>query len=296
MPTDTLFITYGFFGSFSFGLTGVILKLGVKDQNIFYGILLRVLGSLPFLIVANLLYSPSGFLEVFFDWEVFGLVFATATLLIAIDLLLMGILKKKPVGIIAPLVGVNPIFTTVLLLLTGTAVVTPLIIGLTLLIVVGVFLVTMERTGDQKLTVDREAIGFGLVIALLMGVMLFLEIVVLGYEGVDGFSFSVVKIACLGGIGLVLYPINHTIKDTSYIATRSAVLYLTFAGFVGWALGSLLAYTAFDGGPAAILTPIIGLNPLFAVVISLVLRQENMNRTKLVGILLCVVCSILLVA
>ena len=78
-----------------------------------------------------------------------------------------------------------------------------------------------------------------------------------------------------------------------HVKTRN---YLLLAGFIGWFLGSVLVYTALNDGPIPIITPIIGLNPLFAVVISLTLGHEQMGKTKLFGVLLCVISSILLVS
>jgi drug/metabolite transporter (DMT)-like permease len=82
--------------------------------------------------------------------------------------------------------------------------------------------------------------------------------------------------------------------QSSFADTRS-VSYLFFAGFVGWVLGATLVYTSFDLGSAVTINLIIGLNPIFAVIVSLVLKMESFSKLKFIGMALCIFSSILLV-
>ena len=94
---DPYYIFLGIIGSISFGLTAVILRVGVKNQNIFYGINLRILASVPFLIILNIYINGWDFFDPYMNFKNFGLIFLIALFLLLGDLMLMHVLKKKPV-------------------------------------------------------------------------------------------------------------------------------------------------------------------------------------------------------
>ena len=83
------------------------------------------------------------------------------------------------------------------------------------------------------------------------------------------------------------------LKTTS--ANKSSTRYLLLAGFVGWVLGAILVYISFDLGSAVMINLIVGLNPIFAVTISLFLKMERFSRLKFIGMVLCIFSSILLI-
>ena len=291
-------------GSICFGFTAVILRLGVKNQDIFYGINLRILGSIPFLMILTVIIDGPNFYEPYLSLNNLTLIFTIAMFLLTGDLMLMRVLKYRPIGVIAPLIAVSPLFTILLLLFTHEANITTKIVLLTFVIVFGIGLVTYEPSTTGK-GFDLLSLSVGLFIALLWGFMLYFEIHLLQKDGVDSFSFAATKFIILGLIGFILFSIQknrdsylHHVKvnredPKEHNKTRN---YLLLAGFVGWFLGSVLVYTALNDGPVPIITPIIGLNPLFAVIISLLLGHEQMGKSKLCGVLLCVVSSIFLVS
>ena len=84
-------------------------------------------------------------------------------------------------------------------------------------------------------------------------------------------------------------------KIKGHFVNRKSIIFMIIAGLTGWVMGSILVFTAFDLGDPMIINPIIGLNPLFAVIVSLTLKHERMNKIKALGIFLCILSSIMIV-
>ncbi|MHA2203114.1 MAG: EamA family transporter [Candidatus Hodarchaeales archaeon] len=299
MADDILILVMAFGGSFCFGLTSVILKLGVENQNIFTALFIRIIGSAPFLLILNFLLFGLVFFTSFLPLDIISLVVLASMLMVAGDLILMFTLKSKPVGLVIPVAATNPLFTTLLLLITGEETVSLEILLLTFFIILGILLVTYEQpNADKNLNqiFDLHAIAAGLIIAILWGLMIFIEISILKHENIIGISYSAMKIFSLSLIVslALIFSRNLGNLQSSFADTRS-VSYLFFAGFVGWVLGATLVYTSFDLGSAVTINLIIGLNPIFAVIVSLVLKMESFSKLKFIGMALCIFSSILLV-
>ncbi|MDH5402602.1 MAG: EamA family transporter, partial [Candidatus Heimdallarchaeota archaeon] len=168
----------------------------------------------------------------------------------------------------------------------------------------GIFLVTFNKSDNEKSIlelIDFEVIFFGIFIAILWGIMQFLEIIILKTDGITGISYVSIKFTIVGSaslVGYIVILIKNKLNESSVkikFTNKRSFKYLIFAGFIAWTVGSVLVYTAFEIGRPEILTPIIGINPIFAVLVSLSLGYEKMNATKGIGITLCVLCSLLLV-
>lgn len=302
--SDAIYLLYAFIGSFSFGLTAILLKIGMEKPNIFRGMVIRGLASVPILIGLSIYSRGSRFYEVYTHFDILYLIILTSMILLLGDILLMRILSKKPVGVITPIITINPIFTTILLLITNQAVVTIEIVVLTLIIVFGVFLVTFKTTNGKfafRSSFDVEALQYGLIIAILWGIMNYLDILIVSKDDVDSVSYSTIKFFLVSIVSLTFLafngffsnkpdPITETVSSTS-----KSVKFMMMAGFTGWVAGSLFVYTAYEQGDPAKVNPIIGLNPLFAIILSIFLKHETITKVKFVGIMLCVTCSILLV-
>lgn len=298
-PLTSIFLA--FIGSFLFGLTAVILKVGTQKQNLYVSLLVRAAASIPFLLVISIYTSGFDFFSPFAKPSLFRLIVLSSTGLLLGDILLMHILKKKPVGIITPIIAINPIFTTVLLLTTGEEAITIKTGIITVAIIIGVFLVTFNRSNEDQFgnsLIDVEALFYGLSIALVWGIMMFFDILILREDDVNGVTFSAVKIiivAVFSIILLIVFGIKNSFDDIN-LSNRKSVKYMLLAGVVGWVVGIITVYSAFDLGSAEIIIPIIGLNPLFAVMISILFKFEGINKVKGMGIILCVASSIILVA
>lgn len=292
-------IIFAFVGAFLFGLTAVILKVGTQNQNLYLSLVIRASISVPILIVINIYRNGVNFYSPFTDRSLLFLVILSSVGLMLGDILLMHILKKKPIGMITPIIAINPVFTILLLWASGEETITFKIGLLSLLIIIGVFLVTYNGSEKMELNqpiVDFEALIYGLLISIVWGSMLFFDILILKDDDVDGFTFSGVKIIILYIISIVLLIISK-LRNASDInlSNKKSIKFMLLAGITGWILGIILVYSAFDMGPPAIITPIVGLNPLFAVIVSVFLKFEGVNKIKILGIVLCISSSILLV-
>jgi len=289
-----------FIGSFLFGLTAVILKVGTQKQNLYVSLVIRATASIPFLLIISLYSAGTDFFAPFTESSLFVLLILSSTGLLLGDILLMHILKKKSIGIITPIIAINPIFTTGLLLVFGEETITGKTVIITISIIIGVFLVTYNKSNNklsENSLIDFEALFYGLLIAFVWGIMMFFDILILNEDDIDGITFSTVKIMMVTIFSLILLTIfgmKNSFQDIN-LSNKKSVKYMLLAGFVGWVVGIILVYSAFDLGSAEIIIPIIGLNPLFAVMISILLKFEGINRVKGIGIILCVTSSIILV-
>lgn len=302
MASDLIYIFLAFAGSISFGLTGVLLKIGMKDQRIFFALLIRSLGSVPFLIgISFIVYGWDAF-SIFISMKLLILTLAAAGMLVMGDMLFMEILKTKPIGVITPLIAVNPLFTLLILLITGVVSITANIIILTSFIIIGVMLVTFDKpkmnNGTKSKMFDLKALVFGLSIALLFGTMTFIDAYILKEGSTNGISYTTSKFTFVGLYACILFILSSKRQSTSNTVNsrnKSSIKLMLLAGVVGWVIGSIMVFIALEEGPLPIIVPIIGINPLFAVVISLLLGMENLSSTKLVGIMSCIFCSVLLI-
>jgi drug/metabolite transporter (DMT)-like permease len=289
-----------FAGSMLFGLTAVVLKLGTKGQNVYYSLFMRASSAVPILLIINIYRGGVNFYDPFLENKILVLIVLSSIGLLLGDVLLMHILKTKPVGVITPIIATNPFFTTILLLLAGEGGVTAKIILLTLSIVLGVFLVTYNKSNNTEFNdkiIDTEAMMYGLGISFTWGIMLFLDIQILQEEDIDGFTFSGIKVMIVGIVSILLVMIT-ALRNNEFemkFVNKKSMKFMLLAGILGWVLGAILVYSAFDKGPAPIINPIVGLNPLFSTVFSIILMLEGINKTKSLGIALCVLSSILLI-
>ena len=291
----SIYYLSSFAGAFFLGLTAVLLKLADVD-NVFYGLIIRACASGPPVLILVLFLKDIISLNLFFNpIFIFELVLAAAFLICA-DMLIMTILKRKPVGMIAPLIAVFPLFTTILLIITKFARFSPIILFFTSLIIVGVAMVTYERSDPEssQISFDLEAIGFGLIIAMFLGLTNYMDIIIiLSFTSLNGLvytSFKFMMVLCLSSILFVLIHDHNDWKR--FQSNQSSTLFLLAAGLSAWGFGSLLIYTAYDNSNPEIVNAIIGINPVFAVLISISLKMERLGILKVVGLLLCVVASI----
>lgn len=280
----------------------MLLKIGVSEINVVYGLIIRSFAAFPLLIILSLLFNPQSIWSNYFASPVFFLALGAGLLLICADYLVMFILKIKPVGIIAPLISTFPIFTTALLLIFGQAEGSFQILFFTGVVMIGVFLVTIkvsafttvspEQNGlmARLKSFDYVALGFGITIALILGTGNFLDILALNREEITGVPFSAVKFSIVFiGSWLLFFALGSNLKDfRSQLELKRATKYLLLAGLFAWFLGSITVYTAFDNGDPLLINPIIGANPLFTVVISKALGMEDLSKWNYLGAIICV--------
>jgi len=83
--------------------------------------------------------------------------------------------------------------------------------------------------------------------------------------------------------------LRHTVGDPKLGATHGLL-----TGIFG-GLGNLTFYLALGaGGKAAVVVPLVGLAPLFTVILALLLLKERINRAQSVGLVLAIVAIYLL--
>ena len=79
------------------------MKIGMEKPNIFQGMVIRGIGSVPLLLLLNIYLDGFGFYKVYIEFDILILVFITSIILLVSDVFLLRILSKKPVGVITPI-------------------------------------------------------------------------------------------------------------------------------------------------------------------------------------------------
>ena len=90
-----------------------------------------------------------------------------------------------------------------------------------------------------------EALFYGLLIAIIWGAMLYFDILILKEDGVDGFTFSAVKIITLAFISvllIIIYGLRNSFEDIN-LSNKRSVKYMLIAGFTGWVVGTIIVYS-----------------------------------------------------
>lgn len=297
MESVVIVLLFSFLGSVCLGITAVFLAKADVD-SVYYGLIIRALASGPLVLIIALFTEGNDFLYTFIRFEYLFPTILASLALISADILIMSILKRKPVGIISPLISTFPLFTALLLAITGKVVFSLPIILFTLLIVLGVAFVTFDRSknaeGIRVAPFDAEALKIGLLIALFIGITNYIDILLLQRESnLSGISYTGMKFMTVLLLSIIISITVKDVKWRSYFNNKSSTTYLLLGGFAAWGLGSVLIFSSYNITKSPeIVNAITGINPVFAVLLSLTLGMEKMNFLKIIGLVLCVVASI----
>lgn len=208
-------------------------------------------------------------------------------------------LKEFKVNVIMPIGGIYPLVTIFILILTGTEVISGFVLIGTLLIIVGVSLVTRYGSNDGKKPVSKKAVLFGLGSAVCWGSSVFLVRQVLNSPGSDPTSLTGFRMLMLGLLSVSIYYFlrngNEKIDTGTKQDKRKTIIYLGLSGIVGWVIGATIFFVAVQNIGASIPTPISSLNPIVAVIIGYIFKIEAINKKQFLGVLTSVLGTIVIV-
>ncbi|MHA2168992.1 MAG: EamA family transporter [Candidatus Kariarchaeaceae archaeon] len=289
-------ISLALFASFAWGLNSHILKFGLVKQNPILAISIRSIFAFPPLILIVVIWKGIAGITVYFGSEIFPLVLLSSLLIVFGDGMFLTGLRKYPVNVMLPISSIYPLITTIILILTGTESVRGVILVGTVVIIIGVALVT---SGGSSFVFSRDALIFGISAAIGWGSSVFFIRKILEFEDTNPLGLLGIRNCLLGLEGLFVYLVvrNYTNKEIPMTKTekRTSIKFLGLSGLLGDTIGASAFFLAVQRIGAAIPTPISSTNPIIAVIIGFLTGIELIEQKQLIGIMCCVLGTLIIV-
>ncbi len=289
-------MVFAFLAAISWGLNAHFIKLGMRSDNAYHALFIRAAFSVPILLAIVWIWKGWDGFAIYLETPTVYYIVASATLVIIGDVLLLYALSKYTINIVVPITSVYPLFTTIILIITGTETIgTGIIVG-TLIIVSGIILVT---SGDLSGTFSPKVILLGLGSALSWGSSVVLLRVITNLPGTDAFGITGVRMLLIGIVGLTIHYMSPDLKRSRAEKTteqrKKSTFYMMLSGVIGWVVGASLFTYSIQLIGAAIPTPISATNPVIASLIGLKLGLETLSRKQFIGIVLSVIGVIIVI-
>lgn len=284
------------------GLNSHIVKKGMRNNHPMIAMVLRALGAFPILIIISVILSGTKSLTIYFTEDILPLILFTSTLIVLGDGAFLYSLKYYPVKIMTPIASIYPLVTTIMLVLTGTEEISSTIIFGTILIIIGVIIVTNGARNDK----NGDGSGFHINMLLLgffaagaWGISIFFVRRILEFEGTDSIGLTGIRTLLMGLIGLFYVLSNKNVRQSYKLQEREEKLktakFMFLSGILGWVIGASSFFFAVQQIGAAIPTPITSTSPIISVVFGKIFGIENINKQQFLGIIFSVLGTITIV-
>ena len=216
------------------------------------------------------------------------------------DTLYLYGLKSAGVSVAVPLAATYPLFsliwTTALL---GQPLTATIVAGASI-ILIGIWLLSRERTGGAALVKGRVALT-GAVVSLAAAVAWSVSVTLMGVAvkmpGVNSieanYAIVTVRIVALAVLFMMFAPLIDRNRGFLKLKRRT-VIELTLGGLVANALGWLLMNYSFLNIPQAQAIPISSITPLFSALAGFLLFREKATINRVLGAIIIVVGVILI--
>ncbi len=268
--------------AFCYGLSHVLVRMGIRNSNPLTATLITSL--IQVLIMSGmLLFSPPSQLI----WTGIAL-FAASGILASTLGRLFNYMSIARLGVptSASIVGSNPVFSMFFaVFLVGEEITGSILIG-TMLVVIGVALITSGNQGG-RFSLKKTAVLLPLLSAIFYGAS----------APVRKIGLSLLPEPILGAlvgsaVTLVIFSvagISPGNTQTKVRLHRGGIGYFTMGG-VALSLGWVCMFTALLAGKVSVVSTIIGTNPLFSLLLSLILLRssEKINNRVIAGCLVIV--------
>ena len=289
-------ISLAVFASVTWGFNSHILKFGLTKQNPILAVSIRSIFAFPPLIFIVILWKGIAGITIYFGSEIFPLILFSSLLIVFGDGMFLTGLRKYPVNVMLPISSIYPLVTTGVLILTGTESVHGLIIVGTVIIVVSVAMVT---SGGSTFVFSSDALLFGISAAIGWGSSVFFVRKILEFENTNPLGLLGIRNLLLGIEALFIYLVvkRHVANEPpkTKLEKRTSIKYLGLSGLLGDAIGASAFFLAVQRIGAAIPTPISSTNPIIAVIIGFFAGIEFIEKKQLIGILCCVLGTLVIV-
>jgi uncharacterized membrane protein len=270
------------FTAFCYGLSTVLVRMGVKNSNPMTATLIAALMQVLVMSGMLLILPPSQLV-----WT--GIAFFAASGILASALgRLCNYMSIEKLGVptSASIVGSNPVFSMLFaVFLLGEKITVSILIG-TVLVVAGVVLMTFTN-GGERFSLRKTALFLPILAAVFYGAS----------APVRKMGLTLLPEPILGAligaaVTLVLFSvtcISSGNNKTKIRLHRGCVGYFAVSG-VAISLGWASMFTALLAGKVSVVSTIVGINPLFSLLLTLMLLRssEKISRTVVAGCLVIV--------
>ena len=295
-------IIFSLIAAFAWGLNSHVVRKGMQNNHPMLAMVMRALGAFPILILISIIISGITSITVYFKDDILVLVLLTSVLIVLGDGAFLYALKYYPVKIMTPIASIYPLITTFILIITGTEEINSTIIIGTILIIIGVVIVTngaRNDNSDDKTDFNIKIILLGFFAAISWGTSIFFVRIILEFEGTDSIGLTGIRTLFMGLIGLIYAISNKNVRQL-YIqqdreSKKKTAKLMFISGVIGWVIGASSFFYAIQKIGAAIPTPITSTNPIISVVFGKFFGIEDINKQQFLGIVFSVIGTITIV-
>ena len=312
-------IVLSFTAAFAWGSSLVIFKVGVRNTDPLNATYIKGLIAIPLLIIIALIsVGPFSLVPLFLPPNYYWLIGAVITITLG-DFFSLFALKKINVSISQPITAIYPLVTNLALLFTGKEVINWLIIVGTIIIAIGVIIISYFSQKDEENTLEenvddgdelskeekadkRRTMMVGIILSLLAalfwGINIFLTKLILDDPQVEVISMMAIRNGLMVVMAFIFAlsraVIKHKEKGFEIFAPKKEALLLSVGGALAWCVGGMSFFTAVRKIGAGISTPLSSISPLVVLFLGVFLLKEKMTKRQLIGILFIFVGSVLL--
>ncbi len=291
--------------AFSWGLSAVLYKIGIKSESAFISLFVRSLSGVAFISIIVLFVNQFGKIADLFSEEIFWLMTISVVFLLIAEFLFFGALQRGDVSKIMPIASIYPLFSAIFLLVTGTEAFSAVVVIGTLVLVVGIYFVSQQPQKKSPNVSESEQLKIAIIMAITAAMfwgLAVLTIQLLLDHPIDVYSLAMVRFAIfaffVAGLWTLTSGYNNRHSETFWRFSihkmpRRTYFMLGSSGILGYGIGALCFFVSIDYIGALRATPISSVNPLIAAVFGVILLKEKISQTQALGILLVVFGSIL---
>jgi drug/metabolite transporter (DMT)-like permease len=296
MSSYIIAISLALCASVSWGLNSFVLKSGATDDGPMLALVIRAVIAFPILLLITLLTQSPDALWVYFRPQTFLLGLILVITIVFGDGIFIYSLRDYSVNLILPIASIYPLITTLILLVTGEETVTALVIFGTLLVVVGIAIVTSKGTFIEGFPIKGLFLGLG--VALGWGSSVVVAKIILDQSDTSSFGLMTFRTIFIGLFALVFLILSagerENLRNKSRKSINRSIKIFGLSGILGWVLGASLLFLAIELIGAAVPTPISSKNPIIAVIIGYGTGIERINKYQMSGILISTLGVILI--
>ncbi len=296
MSDLSLGVSLALLAALAWGINSHIMKIAMVGENPMRAIGVRSVFTFPLLIISVFLISGRDAITIYFSSDLSFLVLFTALLIILGDGLFLFGLKHHDVSSLLPIASIYPLFTVSILIITNTEDVGIMTVLGTVLIIIGVAIVTKYSGNDGKFSLQALFLGLGA--GFCWGTSIYYVRIILENENTDAFGLTGIRTMYMGTIGYFIYLTSkeqrELQKTRSKSEKRTSVIFLGLSGLIGWVIGASAFFVAVQKIGAAIPTPISSVNPVIASLIGIGFGLERIRKKQFIGILFSVLGTIVI--
>jgi len=274
-------------------LASILYRLGLHQINVFKANLLRSLAALLFLLALTaalnlwnwiaILLSPLALYAIGSGYIGLGIG----------DCCYFACIRRIGVSRATPLAYSYPFFVIVLAVLTLNEPLTLEVCLGTLLIVIGVYFVSSTTAEVSSKTFDLRGVLYGISTSFLWALSIY--ILKLASEQANFIEFNTARLLLLIPFLLALNMVFKEPFSKLQPLTKREAVFLALGGVLALGIGDLMLIYSLSIGQASLVAPLSATQPLFAILLALLILRERISKKLIIGAVLVVLGAALLI-